>query len=195
MTNQVIREDTRRDSILHAAAELCARQGIGETNLRQIARKAGMSSGTLHYYFPSKHELLDALVLKAVTPHQRQSWEVVRGDRPPREQLGELVRLTFALFDANWHLYYVAMLLADRLRARKPNEFPSTTGALEELVRHGQQAGLVGDGDPLLLAILCHGMILRVPRARAFGELEPPLCQYVDQVVEACWRVLARPNP
>ncbi len=152
-----------------------------------------MSSGTLHYYFPSKEELLDALILKAVTPLARQTWEVVQRDGHPRELLAELVRQTFELFDTKWDLYCVALLLGDHLRARKPAEFPSGTGALEELVRRGQQAGLVREGDPLMLAILCHGMILRIQRARAFGELEPPLAQHAEQVVEACWRVL-RPD-
>lgn len=152
-----------------------------------------MSNGTLHYYFPSKEELLDALILKAIAPLSRQTNEIVRRDGHPRKVLADLVKQTFELFDANWNLYYVALLLGDHLRARKPDEFPSATGALEGLVRRGQHTGLVRDGDPLLLAILCHGMILRVQRGRAFGELEPPLSQYAHQVVEACWRIL-RPN-
>lgn len=182
----------RRDAILHAAATLFAREGIAETNLRQIARAARISNGTLHYYFPSKDNLIDELILKAVTPLYRQTWEIVQSDGHPREQLGELVGLTFQLFDANWDTYCVALLLGDHLRARQPGEFPSATGALAELVRRGQQGGLVRDGDPLLLAVLCHGIILRVQRARAFGELQPPISQYADEVVEACWRVLAK---
>ncbi len=185
----------RRDAILQAAAELIAEQGITETNVRQIALRAGISNGTLHYYFPSKDELIDELILKAVAPLQHRTWEIVQGDGLPRELLTELVGQTFALFDASWNLYHVALLLGDHLRARKPAEFPSATGALEELVRRGQQAGLVRHGDPLMLAILCHGMILRVQRARTFGELAPPLSQYADHVVEACWRVLAADRP
>lgn len=181
----------RRAAILQAAAEVLVREGIVETNLRRIARAAGMSSGTLHYYFPSKDELIDALILKAVTPLHHQAWEIVRSEGLPREQLARLVKQTFALFDENWEIYHVALLLGDHLRARKPDEFPSATGALEELVRRGQQAGLVRRGDPLVLAILCHGMILRLQRARAFGELDPPLARYTDQVVETCWRVIS----
>lgn len=195
MARTADRATDRREAILQAAAELLARAGIAETNLRQIARRAGMSNGTLHYYFPSKDELIDALILKAVTPLHRRGWEIVQADGHPRDRIAELVGSSFQLFDTNWDIYYVALLLGDQLRARQPEGFPSATGSLAELIRRGQQAGLIRAGDPLLLAILCHGMILRVQRGRAFGELEPPLSQYADQVVDACWRLLAVDSP
>lgn len=184
----------RRDALLRAAATVFAREGIAETSLRQIAREAGISSGTLHYYFPRKDELLDALILKVVTPLHDQAWHIIQANAHPRAQLERLIGQMFQLFDSSWDLYYVALMLGDYLRARRPKDFPSMTGVLAELVRRGQDKGLIRAGDPLLWAILCHGIILRVQRARAFAELEPPLAQHTEQVVEACWRVLS-PDP
>ena len=182
---------SRREVILRAAARLFARQGIAETNLRQIARKARISNGTLHYHFPSKDELIETLILAAVAPLGRQAWQIARTDGHPRRQLEGLVRLAFELFDSDWNTYYVALLLGDHVRTALPADFPTATEAIAEIVQRGQEAGIVRDGKPLMLAILCHGIILRVPRARAFGELEAPISQYVNQVVEACWRVVA----
>ncbi len=182
----------RREAILRAAAILFARDGIAETNLRQIARQAGISSGTLHYYFPSKDNLVATLILDAVRPMGQQAWEIAHGGRHPLEGLREIVRLTFEQLDSNWEVYFVALLLGDHLRAKLSGAFPTATEAITELVRRGQEAGLLRAGDPLLLAILCHGILLRVPRARAFGELQPPISQYAEEVVEACWRVLAK---
>lgn len=47
-----------RDRILRVTGELIARQGIQKTSLASIAREAGISRGTLFYYYPSKQSLL-----------------------------------------------------------------------------------------------------------------------------------------
>lgn len=47
-----------RDRILRVTGELIARQGIQKTSLAAIAREAGISRGTLFYYYPSKQSLL-----------------------------------------------------------------------------------------------------------------------------------------
>jgi TetR/AcrR family transcriptional regulator len=51
-----------RQAIIDASFTVIARNKISGTNLREIAKQAGISLGTLHYYFPSKAELLLALL-------------------------------------------------------------------------------------------------------------------------------------
>jgi len=51
-----------RDRVLLAAVELITEAGIDQVRLAEIARRAGMSTGQLMYYFTSKeHILLEAL--------------------------------------------------------------------------------------------------------------------------------------
>src|SRR5690242_9688695 len=57
-------EDGRRsrDRVLQAALDLIIEVGIDQVRLAEIARRAGMSSGQVMYYFTSKeHILLEAL--------------------------------------------------------------------------------------------------------------------------------------
>ena len=191
MKSITVKTRGRRESILQAAAPLCARQGIAETSLRQIARRAGISNGTLHYHFPSKEELIETLVLGVVEPLGRESMRIASDGRHPREQLEAIIRFAYEAFDENWDRYYVAIVLGDQVRAKLPADFPTATTAIVEIVRHGQRMGVVRSGEPVMLAILCHGMITRIPRGRVFKEIETPLEKYVNQVAEACWRVLS----
>lgn len=48
--------------IIDAALETIAEQNISGTRMRHIAKKAGMSQGNLHYYFPTKTDLYRALL-------------------------------------------------------------------------------------------------------------------------------------
>jgi len=49
--------DMRR-KILDAAGELMIEKGVVETSLKDIAKKAGMSAGTLYYYYSAKEDII-----------------------------------------------------------------------------------------------------------------------------------------
>jgi TetR/AcrR family transcriptional regulator len=48
----------KKQKILDAAFETIYEKTIGSTNVREIARKAEMSPGNLHYYYPAKDKIL-----------------------------------------------------------------------------------------------------------------------------------------
>lgn len=60
-------------SILQAAAELIAAEGFDRASTNRIARRAGVSIGSLYQYFPNKEAILGALLEK----HHREVHDVV----------------------------------------------------------------------------------------------------------------------
>lgn len=61
------RPDERRPEILEAAFQVFGEMGFQGATLAHIARKAGVSAGTLGFYFGSKQELFDATILEKAT--------------------------------------------------------------------------------------------------------------------------------
>jgi AcrR family transcriptional regulator len=62
-----------RDRVLRAASDLITEVGIDQVRLAQIARRAGMSSGQVMYYFTTKeHILLETLAWREHTDTQRR---------------------------------------------------------------------------------------------------------------------------
>ncbi len=59
-------EEVRRAQILAAARSLIAEQGYERTTTAQIAKRAGISEGTIYNYFPSKVAVVGALKEQAV---------------------------------------------------------------------------------------------------------------------------------
>ncbi|MEW6269702.1 MAG: helix-turn-helix domain-containing protein [Thermodesulfobacteriota bacterium] len=81
--------------MLTAAWELFAARGFGGTNMRDLAAEAGVSTATIYAHFPTKRELLRALV--------KQRWEealiaVARGAAAVEDPLE---RLLFAITTLN----------------------------------------------------------------------------------------------
>src|SRR5690606_9907318 len=52
----------RRRRIVQAAAALASRGGVEAMQMRTVAERAGVALGTLYRYFPSKMELVVAVV-------------------------------------------------------------------------------------------------------------------------------------
>ena len=51
----------RREEIIHACAQLLARDGIEALSIRKVAREVGFTSGVVTHYFVDKDELLQAM--------------------------------------------------------------------------------------------------------------------------------------
>lgn len=56
------RKDARPEELLDAALSLFAQKGFAATRSEEVARLAGVSKGTLYLYYPSKEELLRAVI-------------------------------------------------------------------------------------------------------------------------------------
>ena len=56
------RKDARPQELLAAAVELFVERGFAATRLEDVARRAGVSKGTLYLYFANKEELFKAMV-------------------------------------------------------------------------------------------------------------------------------------
>lgn len=55
------KDDTLRDTLLNLSRQIADAEGIDAVNIRSIAKKAGVATGTVYNYFASKDEILLAL--------------------------------------------------------------------------------------------------------------------------------------
>ncbi|MFA6341864.1 MAG: TetR/AcrR family transcriptional regulator [Fibrobacteraceae bacterium] len=62
------KKEERPQEILSAALELFVQQGFSATKVEQVARKAGVTPGTLYVYFENKEALLKAVVKEGLGP-------------------------------------------------------------------------------------------------------------------------------
>ena len=71
----------RRESILAAAYALIDADGLEGASMDRIAREAGVSKTTLYNYYPSKEELLRAVIVRYATSFLTRSVEDLVADR------------------------------------------------------------------------------------------------------------------
>ncbi|QHI95030.1 TetR family transcriptional regulator [Aristophania vespae] len=66
-------DELKRQNILDTTCTLLQSHGYRDISMDNIAKKAGMSKKTLYLYFPSKHALLEQLLLERLFSHLETS--------------------------------------------------------------------------------------------------------------------------
>lgn len=66
------RKEARPGELLAAALELFVEKGFAATRVEEVAARAGVSKGTLFLYFPTKDELLKAVVRENISGRFRE---------------------------------------------------------------------------------------------------------------------------
>src|SRR5947208_17143417 len=82
-TENVVRKlAARHDAIVAAACEVAAEGGMAAVQIAPVAERAGIATGTVYRYFPSKAQLVAALV--AALPERGMTALQAAATPPPR---------------------------------------------------------------------------------------------------------------
>jgi AcrR family transcriptional regulator len=90
------RKDARPAELLAAALELFVERGYAATRLDDVARRAGVSKGTVYLYYPGKEELFKAVVREGLLPL------LERGEKMVEEHRGSTTQLIRNLVQGWW---------------------------------------------------------------------------------------------
>ena len=90
------RKEARPAELLAAALELFVERGYAATRLEDVARRAGVSKGTVYLYFPGKEDLFKTVVREGLVPL------LERGEKVVAEHEGSAVDLIRELVRGWW---------------------------------------------------------------------------------------------
>ena len=94
------RKEARPQELLDAALELFGEKGFAATRTDDVAERAGVSKGTLYLYYPSKEELLKAVI------SQRLSVEIAAVAAFVEQYEGSTIALLTEVLTSWWQNVY-----------------------------------------------------------------------------------------
>jgi AcrR family transcriptional regulator len=188
---------SQKATILAAALHCFSEQGYDGTRIRQIADRAGVTEGALYRHYPSKEAIARDLFIGAFQDFADRMLQIADSGARPDEQIRQVVRVSMAAYRAQPEAFRFVLL---RDRPPFPGPMPADTiyplDVVERIVRAGQQAGLIRDGQPNLLAAILFGCILwpiTVAMSADPGALDlRGSAQHDDVIVATAWAALAR---
>jgi AcrR family transcriptional regulator len=198
----------KRDAVLAAAIRCFAAHGLAGAGMRDIARAAGLTEGTLYHYFPSKGALIEeAFRWSAFRPADVRA-ALRRRAAPLRARLLAIGEEFLAALrrDPDW----TRVVIREALRAGPDREASPMRGALIALagerirtlaaaLREEMRAGRIAERDPghvaahLFHALLGHFVAEAIAGAPADAPAGPD--PFLMHLVETLARDLERAAP
>ena len=194
--------ESTRDRILDAAADVMSRLGLAKATTKEIARAAGCSEALLYKHFREKEEIFLG-VLKHRLPNLTATLAALPGQAGTgsvRDRLVEVVDLGVRFYAGG--LAIGSSMLGDPQLVRRHREWLVTRGLgpqqanrmLADYLRAEQEAGRVAaeaDADAVA-AMLLGASYQRAFFLRLMGEeaLAPPAAEFAGSVVDAALRGL-----
>ncbi len=180
-----LREKTRevyREAFLEAAEKVFAQRGFAGARMADIARTAGVATGTLYNYFESKDEVFRSMVELRADQFLASVRGSIQAIADPLERLETMVRKSYefltehstmgAIF-AELNALSESSIL--RIGGRGVEQrYAEWLGVLEEIVREASDAGLVRkDLTPATMVAFLSGAMNGLERARLLAEGTP----------------------
>ena len=144
----------RRQRILEAAADLIAERGLHAVRVSDIATRIGTTNGTVHYYFPTKDDVLDSAMTWAVeraVERQGADLRAIDGAYDRLVRLTDLQLPTSAQVVQEWSIwlqYWTEASLSAALRPAHADYYSRWQAMVQAIVERGQRRAEFRDVDP-----------------------------------------------
>ena len=112
----------KQAKILQAAETVFENQGFSNANMNLIADKAGVSKGTVYFYFDSKENLYMAVAFKALTVLNDKIYQAVHEHRDSSGRASVLAILKTYLEFSEEHRFYTEAMLDYMSLVRSTNQ-------------------------------------------------------------------------
>jgi AcrR family transcriptional regulator len=103
--------EQRRQRILACARTLLVEDGYDCFIVREVAARVGVTLGNLQYYYPTRDDLLEAVIRAEFGRNQKEIATLSAGPRPPREKLASIVRHLIHVWAKDGGRVYVVLSL------------------------------------------------------------------------------------
>lgn len=193
----VVRLEDNRARILAAARDLVAEGGWRHAHVATVADKAGVATGTVYRYFPSKAELF-AEVLTAVSRRERDVVAaIVDGDGSPAARMRGAVRAFAKRALRGRRLAYA--MIAEPCEPEIDDARLVWRAALGEefvrLIADGQAQGAFRACDPRIAAACVVGAFMESlvgPLAPEAFDDAAAAQRLIDEIADACLAIVAK---
>jgi AcrR family transcriptional regulator len=202
MRRAVSEEDKgiRRESILAAAKSVFAERGFHATTIGDIAKAAGLSYGSVYWYYESKEALFHALMEneEAALRHHIGAALAAEGPEQPEAMLRRAVQATFEFFESDRAtvklLFRDSFALGSGFEKHLFGIYERFIAQIEAMIVAGQRQGVVIDAPPRMAAFSVAALIGQVAHRRLTTDDGLPAAAVAEFVVTLLLNGL-RPRP
>jgi AcrR family transcriptional regulator len=192
-------EAERRQQILSAACAVIASAGIPALRLSDVAKEAGVSSGTVHYYFETKREVISAAFEYNLTDSLARRQELLASGKDSLAILHDLVESYLPNDELSvraWKVWLALWAEGSRepvLQEINDRLYGQWRDVVAGVIGAAQSEGLARPGDSAVQANMLIGMLDGLAVQVVLGSPSMPLSQMRQTCHDFISAVIAAP--
>ena len=184
------RQEWQRRFIQERALGVFAASGYHGSTMEMVAEAAEVSKGTLYNYFESKEELFASLIERGVDGLFNMVDEVVAAGGSIEEMTRRLVLHFFEYFESGLGMHRILLSEGDRtglvhqreLRTLMRSRQKAFIERVAELIRGGQELGVIRQGDPVRAAAVVINILFSEIMLDAMRDHDAPPSEGADEI-------------
>jgi TetR/AcrR family fatty acid metabolism transcriptional regulator len=151
-----MRDPDKPQQIIDAAVRVFARNGFYNSRVSDIAREAGIASGTIYLYFRTKDEILVTLFREKMAAFVGALRTEIGRERDPEAKIRRLVRRHFEVLEASPDMAEVVQVELRQgqkfFRGASAHEISAYCELIGSVLREGVAAGVFRHDLPVKIA-------------------------------------------
>jgi len=151
-----MRDPDKPQQIIDAAVRVFARNGFYNSRVSDIAREAGIASGTIYLYFRTKDEILVTLFREKMAAFVAALRTEIGRERDPEAKIRRLVRQHFEVLEASPDMAEVVQVELRQgqkfFRGASAHEISAYFELIGSVLREGVAAGVFRHDLPVKIA-------------------------------------------
>jgi TetR/AcrR family transcriptional regulator, fatty acid metabolism regulator protein len=182
-----MRDPEKPQQIIDAAVRVFARTGYYNSRVSDIAREAGIASGTIYLYFKTKDEILVTLFRDKMAEFVAFLRAQIASERDPVARIRRLVRLHFEILEARPELAEVVQVELRQgqkfFRGASAHEVSAYFELIGSVLEEGVASGQIRGDLPLKIATkMLFGAMDQVATSWVLGKRGYRLVDAADAV-------------
>jgi TetR/AcrR family fatty acid metabolism transcriptional regulator len=182
--------------IIEAAIRVFARNGYYNSRVSDIAREAGIASGTIYLYFKTKDEILVTLFREKMAAWVARVRREIAGAGNALAKLRRLVELHFEVLEQNPELAEVVQIELRQghkfFRGASAHEVSAYFDLIQSVLEDGMASGLIRQDVPSKIATkMLFGAMDQMATSWVLGKRAYRLADAADQVATIFLRGVA----
>ncbi|MEQ8675563.1 MAG: TetR/AcrR family transcriptional regulator [Aggregatilineales bacterium] len=184
---------SKRDQIFDATRDLIFEQGLQDSSMSQIARRANVGMGTIYNYFDSKEELVFSLYSEIKTAMDASIMSGYDASQPVVKRFFHLLRhvVRFGIAHPREFRLTGQLSMVPYVQEQAGGKDYALVTAFDQLFKDAQEQHLIKEMSSNAIGLLILGAINALVEAHAMKQitLEEDL---IDMIVTACWDAIKR---
>jgi len=185
----------KREKLLQSALELFVLQGFNDTPTSKIAKEAGIATGTLFYFFPTKDELIFSLYLKLKGQAAESIKLALAGVQSTKEVIKTYYEesLKWSLLNPKEFAFLAQFSNSPYFKRIDADELLAQTAPVLQLFRIAIEEQLIAVYDVNLLYALISNQVFGVNQylsSNTFSEKEQH--KIIEDTFSMFWRMIER---